>query len=220
LDWRRDFPSARFEEIRPVTATKGDGGPNLIVGGACDVAQQLSIDARESVWATPDLRDVYEQHASYIYGLLARLLGPSGDAEDVMQDVFVVALKKLDLSRGTDVRSWLSSVAVRLAVAARRRVWFSRVLSLTKATDPVEWRTPDRALEIDEASRRVYAALEHLSEKKRTVFALYELQGMTGAEIAATLGCPEKTVWSRLMHARREFRRALQQEEELSRGVR
>jgi DNA-directed RNA polymerase specialized sigma24 family protein len=37
------------------------------------------------------------------------------------------------------------------------------------------------------------------------VFVLYELEGLSGEEIAAVVGAPLKTVWTRLYHARREF---------------
>jgi RNA polymerase sigma-70 factor (ECF subfamily) len=51
----------------------------------------------------------------------------------------------------------------------------------------------------------VYAALNRLGEKKRTVFVLFELEELSGEEIAALINCPVKTVWSRLASARIEF---------------
>lgn len=71
-------------------------------------------------------------------------------------------------------------------------------------------RRPDTAFENQEACRRVYAALDRLSEKKRTVFILHELQELTGTEIAGLLGCPVRTVWTRLFHARRQFEAELE----------
>ena len=47
--------------------------------------------------------------------------------------------------------------------------------------------------------------LERMSPKKREVFALFELEGLSGEEIAARIGVPVNTVWTRLHHARREF---------------
>ena len=60
-------------------------------------------------------------------------------------------------------------------------------------------------LEAKEEVRRLYAALDRLSEKRRTVFVLYEMQGLGGPEIAETLGIPIKTVYKRLYHARQDF---------------
>ncbi len=51
-----------------------------------------------------------------------------------------------------------------------------------------------------------------MSEKKRTVLVLFELEGLSGEEIAATVGAPLKTVWTRLHAARREFLKALELE--------
>jgi len=44
-----------------------------------------------------------------------------------------------------------------------------------------------------------------MAPKKREVFALFELEGLSGDEIAERLGCPVNTVWTRLHHARAEF---------------
>jgi RNA polymerase sigma-70 factor (ECF subfamily) len=64
---------------------------------------------------------------------------------------------------------------------------------------------PEQVLLRREAARRVDRILAKMSRKKREVFALFELQGLAGEEIADLLGIPLDTVWSRLAHARREF---------------
>ena len=51
--------------------------------------------------------------------------------------------------------------------------------------------------------------LNSMSEKKRNVFILFELEGLPGAEVAEMVGCPLDTMWTRLFHARREFRSLL-----------
>ena len=52
-------------------------------------------------------------------------------------------------------------------------------------------------------------ALAALSDAKRQVFVLFELQGLPGEDIAAALNIPLKTVWSRLFYARKEFAQAV-----------
>jgi RNA polymerase sigma-70 factor (ECF subfamily) len=47
--------------------------------------------------------------------------------------------------------------------------------------------------------------LERMSPKKREVFALFELEGLSGDEISERIGVPVNTVWTRLHHARKDF---------------
>ena len=47
--------------------------------------------------------------------------------------------------------------------------------------------------------------MESMSPKKREVFALFELEGLSGDEIAERVDCPVDTVWTRLHHARKQF---------------
>ena len=61
----------------------------------------------------------------------------------------------------------------------------------------------------DAARRRIEQALSALSENERSVFVLYEMEGVAGKEIAEIVKCPEATVWRRLHYARRTFRQAL-----------
>ncbi len=157
-----------------------------------------------------DIAHLYSEHSTFIRMLLRRLLGPGSEPEDLAHEVFVVAMRKLpDLELGsTEPRVWLAGIAVRLAANARRRSWFRRlVLGELSASDrhQVEWRTPERAAQNTERARRLYALLEELPLKKREAFILYELQGLTCAEIAHALGCPLQTVFSRVDSARRHI---------------
>jgi RNA polymerase sigma-70 factor (ECF subfamily) len=69
--------------------------------------------------------------------------------------------------------------------------------------------TPAEIVESDETTRRLQRAFEGLSEKKREVFVLVTLEGLSGEEAARVLGIPVNTVWTRLHHARLELRAAL-----------
>jgi RNA polymerase sigma-70 factor (ECF subfamily) len=69
----------------------------------------------------------------------------------------------------------------------------------------LEVEGPEQALLRQDATRRVERILARMSLKKREVFALFELQGLAGEEIAQLLEIPLDTVWSRLSHARLEF---------------
>ena len=166
------------------------------------------------------LKRVYEEHGPWIRAALARLGGPEVDADDLLHEVFLVALKRPDVFINNDEpRAWLYGVAVNVAAAARRRARVRRWFGLEAAEAITDGRTPERSVEQSDAKKHVYAALDQLSEKKRTVFILFELEGLSGEEIAKAVDCPLKTVWTRLFHARKEFEHHLHQGKGRSHGT-
>lgn len=155
-------------------------------------------------------RSAFAEHGDYVHALLVRMSGPSGDADDLLQEVFLVAWRRWDdWDSSLPVRAWLTGIAAKVASTARRRSRWRRLVGLQAAAELPARGTPATDFESAEAARAVYAALDGLAEKKRTAFILYEIQGLSGEEIARIAGCPLKTVWTRLFHARREFAAAL-----------
>ncbi|MFZ5439066.1 MAG: RNA polymerase sigma factor [Myxococcota bacterium] len=153
-----------------------------------------------------DVHRLYVAHAAGLRLALQRLAGPGLDPEDLLQEVFVVALRKsADLARAQSPVAWLFGVATKVAATRRRTATWKRWLGLEHAPEQASAESPARTLEQKQASRLVERALEVLSAGKRDVFVLYELQGLSGEEISQALGIPLKTVWSRLFYARREF---------------
>ena len=165
--------------------------------------------------------DLYASHARAVRALLVRLSGPGMDADDLCHEVFVVAWRKLDGLGEVPGRGWLCAIAIRVVGGARRRAHLRRFVGLDHAKERATDKTPATDFEAAEASLQVYAALDGISEKKRVVFILHELQGLTGEQIASILECPVKTVWSRLGHARSEFeqkvRKQVRREQALAR---
>ncbi len=155
-----------------------------------------------------ELARLYREYGAFINLLLRRLLGPGGDTEDLTQEVFMVALRKLPSLQleGSAPRVWLAGIAVRLAANLRRSHGFWRILTgqgLLLETPLVDWNTPEHSAQKSEATRQLQALLDTLPEKKRTVFILFELYEMNCTEIASALGCPAKTIHSRLLSARK-----------------
>jgi RNA polymerase sigma-70 factor (ECF subfamily) len=160
------------------------------------------------------LRRLYGDHADFVRRVVLKLGGPSTDADDLMQEVFLVALHRLSMLQDpASARSWLYGISVRVVSAARRRAKLRRVFALDETHEPTSGETPGSAFEKREASERVYRLLDKIAEKKRAVFIMYELEGMSGEEIAEVVGAPVKTVWTRLFHARKEFLARLEREE-------
>lgn len=162
------------------------------------------------VASSPDVRGevhaLYLEHAEALRNVLRRLTGPGCDVDDLLQEVFVVVIRRpRPLLLADSPKAWLYGVAVKVAAAARRKQRLREFLRLSTA-EPVEPAPSAHAdLEAGETAALVHRVLGKLSSKKREVLVLYELQGLPGAEIAQALGCPLKTVWTRLHHARKDF---------------
>jgi RNA polymerase sigma-70 factor (ECF subfamily) len=157
-----------------------------------------------------DLRALYEAEERFVRRVVVRLAGPSHDVEDLVHDVFEVALRRIGAFEGRSApRTWLYGIAVRVVAGWRRRRRLRRFLGLEEAPEPADPTTPAQWFECREQAERVYRILDEMGDKKRAVFILHEIEGLSGEAIASTLGCPLKTVWTRLFHARREFARGL-----------
>ena len=157
-----------------------------------------------------DVRRLYTTHAPELRLALNRLGGNGVDCDDLLQEVFVVAIRKMsDLAQARSEKAWLYGVAVKLAAGQRRRHHIRRWLGLDDVPELTSAESPARTLEQKEASKLLQAALDALPAAKRDVLVLFELQGLTGDEVAAALDIPVATVWTRLFHARKALQAAV-----------
>lgn len=151
-------------------------------------------------------RELHQRYYSTVYGFLRRLGVRPPDTEDACQDVFVQVFRYLaTFQHRADLRTWLYKLCLSQAARARRRAavrsairWLLRQQGAGVVARGPEWTEAD-------AAKRVYAALEGMKEIHRGVFVLFELEGLSGEEVAAVTGLPFSTVRRRLHHARREF---------------
>lgn len=172
----------------------------------------LTVSARQQTdrW----FGSFYDTHADFVRRVVCRLAGPGGDADEWIQDVFLVAHRRWpEMADRSAPRAWLYGVAVRVVSAGRRRHRLRRFLRLDDVPHLADEVTPATDFEHREQSERVYRLIDSLPEKKRSVLLLHELEELSGAEIAGILGCPIKTVWTRLFHARKAFEQALARDE-------
>jgi RNA polymerase sigma-70 factor (ECF subfamily) len=161
--------------------------------------------------------DLYGQHLAKVKRWARRLAGPSADLEDLLHDVFLVALRKGFQNRGeATLDTWLFGITQRVVWTKRRKNRVRRWLFGRHQTDliPPEPRTPHHELERGEQTARLYAALDQLPEVYRTTLILYELEELSGEEVARLTEVPVGTVWVRLHRGRERLM------EILSRGER
>jgi RNA polymerase sigma-70 factor (ECF subfamily) len=159
---------------------------------------------------TLDIEELYRQHAPTVARWAARLGGPSVDVQDVVQEVFLVARRRLRRFDGAaKVTTWLFRATQRIVLAARRKARLRRWLSRTPAdlapAAPRPRPTPLETVERDELAGVVYRLLDQLPERQRQVLILFEMEGLGAAEIAALTGARPATVRVQLHRARCKF---------------
>lgn len=159
----------------------------------------------------PSLDALYRAHAAAVARWAAHLGGPRVDVEDAVHEVFLVVGKRLSEFRGdAKVTTWLYRITERVVRGARRRERLRRWLDLVRRGDVEQSLSPARPSPIEELERRqsratVYKVLDRLADKYRRVLILFELEELSGGEIAALTGVKVATVWVHLHRARALF---------------
>ena len=173
-------------------------------------------DVRERVVVGDDtaLREVYDQYASFVYGLATRVIGDPRAAEDVSQDVFIAFWERpsaFDPERGS-LRTWLGTLTHRRAVDYVRREEARRRRAEREASRAVAAPDVEEMATALLTAERVRAALDVLPPEQRRAIQLAYFGGKTYRQVAETLGIPEGTAKSRLRLALRRIADALEAE--------
>jgi RNA polymerase sigma-70 factor (ECF subfamily) len=154
---------------------------------------------------------LYREHFAMVWRVLRRFGVPESDLPDAAQDVFVVVHRKLaEFDHRSRVSTWLYAIGLRVASDRRRRAPNRYEVV---GEEPDEARVSGATAEpweIVERRALLERALDAMPLEQRAVFVLFELEGMTGDEIATLVESPLATVHSRLRLARETFRRAVQ----------
>jgi RNA polymerase sigma-70 factor (ECF subfamily) len=166
--------------------------------------------------AAEELRALFDTHHDFVWRSVRRLGIGSDAVDDVVQEVFIVAGRKLDAFEGrSSVRTWLFGIAMRVAHTHRR----SQQRRLRRAaayaeTTPTIGDPYARADAVD----LLHRLLDDLDDDRRAAFVLADLEGLTAAEIAEELGANPNTISSRIRAARQHLERAVAQHVEREGG--
>jgi RNA polymerase sigma-70 factor (ECF subfamily) len=167
---------------------------------------EVVVDASVS----PEISALFAAHAPFARRLLRRFGVPEADVPDACQDVFLVVHRKLpDFEARAAHRSWIFGICVRVAADYRKRA-HRRYERLGDPTAREVAELPHGAQPERDLVRRAQRALAELDDDKRRVFVLHELEELTMPEVAAVLGCPLKTAFSRFYSARKALQQRLQ----------
>lgn len=156
------------------------------------------------------LRELFQRYRGDVTRIAFRVLGPSADLEDVVQEAFVQVYRSLGSYQGAaKFSTWLYRLVTNVArmhtrrERSRPRLDGSRADALEAQSSPEP--RPDAGAERSERLRALYSHLERLSERKRTVLVLHDFEGLPASEIAEIVQAPVLTVRTRLFYARKQL---------------
>jgi RNA polymerase sigma-70 factor, ECF subfamily len=166
-------------------------------------------------------RDLFTNNRLLVTRLILRMGIPHSELEDLIQEVFVQVHRSVKDFRGqSKLSTWVHRIAVNV-VLMHRRAQKSRPFLISdeertlRVFDETQ-NAPDEDAARKERMRAFARLLDKLTDKKREVFVLHELEGLSPAEISAQVGAPVLTVRTRLFYARKELDALLGQEPSLA----
>lgn len=163
-------------------------------------AAEEALDKRFAEVVLPHLDDAYA---------LARwLCGNAADAEDIVQEACLRALKGLDQYAGGNARAWMLAITRNAALtwlARRKPETLQSVADLETEATPDQGATPEEALIAKSDASTLEAAIAALPEPFKETFVLREINDLSYREIAELTGAPVGTVMSRLARARQRL---------------
>jgi RNA polymerase sigma-70 factor (ECF subfamily) len=154
------------------------------------------------------LEALFERYEAPLFQFLTGILRDHHQAEDVLQETFIAALRRHDGVDPARFRGWLFTVAYRQAMLLKRRLKRRSPAAGEDAAlgliDP--GRAPPEAAEAREQAGRLRALLEQLPPGQREVIRARIYEGKRFREIADTMGCPLNTTLARMHEGLKRLR--------------
>jgi RNA polymerase sigma-70 factor (ECF subfamily) len=162
------------------------------------------------------------KYGDKLYGLVYNMTSHKEDTNDLLQEIFARAYQSLGKFRGNAAfYTWIYQIAVNLTLnflkKKKRRSGMSlNDLDSSVQQDPALIDTtheanPERQSNLHELQRKLDQAMRKLSDTHRMVVTMFDIQGMSHAEIAKVLKSSEGTIRSRLHYAHLQLQSALQE---------
>jgi RNA polymerase sigma-70 factor (ECF subfamily) len=150
---------------------------------------------------------LYENYAPLVERWVRRLAGPGAEVEDLIHDVFVVALRRRGEFRGdAKVSTWLFRITAFVVRKRRFRRKLRQCLDVLYRSNEIAVVTPTptplEVVERRQQADRLYAALDRLPDKYRTAVILCDIENATAEEAGQLLGLTANAVWVRVHRGR------------------
>jgi RNA polymerase sigma factor (sigma-70 family) len=149
-------------------------------------------------------------HLDAAYNFARLLVGGEEDAQDVVQEAYVRALKGFNGFRGDDARAWLLGIVRTAACSWLKK--YAKQTYMVRFDSAIRARTTGEPLSessCEEQAQHLGEALNRLPVEMREILFLREIEGWSYRKLASTLNVPSDTVVSRLSQARQRLRQEL-----------
>jgi RNA polymerase sigma-70 factor, ECF subfamily len=166
---------------------------------------------REEPIDVGDLDALYRRYAPYVGAVATRLLGRDSEVDDLVQDVFLSALRGLTQLRDAHaVRGWLAKVTVRQAVRKLRKRRILQALQRSGDIDYQQLAAADTSAEQKALLARIYRALDQLPARTRVIWILRHVVHEPLHSIVDLTSCSQSTVQRKLRDAESHLARELE----------
>jgi RNA polymerase sigma factor (sigma-70 family) len=208
---RFSSPAGIVFPVDPSYAMKADMAASIPVEGDSHAALGSLLQG-VSRGDPSALSELYDRTSAKLYGICLRLLADDGEAQDVLQEVYMSVWRRadqFDQSRGSPI-AWLATIA--------RNRSLDRLRSRPRAAEPIEAAieiADDRATAFDLASAgqervRLASCLDGLEERPRTMIRAAFLEGRSYPELAAAAAVPLPTMKSWIRRGLQQLRGCLE----------
>ena len=171
------------------------GDPDPAVIDACRRGDKRALEA------------VLREQSPYVERLIARMVGPGADLEDLLQQTLIAACQSFPRYRGeASIRTWMSRIAVNIVRQHLRKPERRRRAALELVPDALEAdrdASPSRQTAQRRQLERLFHHLDAIGPKKRLAFVLHVFEGRPIEEVAALTGASKSATKSRIFWCRR-----------------
>jgi RNA polymerase sigma-70 factor, ECF subfamily len=193
-----------------MTTSKFTARPSSQAAPSAARAEDMALVERCRSGDLAAFEELYRAHAGKLFSVACRMVGNPADAEDLLQEIFLSAHRKLDGFRGDSaLGTWLYRLATNHCLD-HLRSRAARMNQLTDALDDEPGQAAGRNLAEQTVTKMdLERALARLPEGCRAAFVLHDVQGLEHREVAEVLGVAEGTSKSQVHKARQRLRALL-----------
>lgn len=158
------------------------------------------------------VEEIFAQHHGFVWRVVRRLGVPEAEADDVVQEIFVVLYRRRnELEIGVSARALLYGIARRVAGRQRRsdQRYVARLRTVEATATPPSHGDPEQRVLLEERAAVVRDALDAMDEDKRIMFEMTQVEGMSVPEASEIVGINVNTGYARARAARDLVRRAI-----------
>jgi RNA polymerase sigma-70 factor (ECF subfamily) len=159
----------------------------------------------------PTLGELYALYSRFVGAIASRLLGRAVEVDDIVQDVFTLAVRGLRRrDNGQEIKGWLAKVTVQRCARQLRLRRFWQFVDSTPAPDYEQLAEPSAGPAERHLIAEVYRALDRLPANERIAWTLRHVEGESLEDLAVLCGCSLATAKRRIASAHEKLRRRLE----------